>query len=114
MLFRSEFDGNEENMPYDQHFLLATIAPRYLLVGSAFLDKGADPESEFLSCCEASKVYELLGYKGLVTPDTIPVPNTTLHEGRIGYHIREGLHFFSRYDWNQYMTFFKSKINNVC
>lgn len=105
-----DFDGKEDRMPYDQHFLLATMAPRLLLVGSAFLDKGADPESEFLSCFEASKAYKTLGYEGLITPDGIPVPNSTLHEGRIGYHMRDGKHFFSRYDWNQYMQFFKGKI----
>ncbi len=105
-----EYDGYENNMPYDQHYLLAAIAPRYICVGSAEIDPGADPKSEFLSCVAVSEVYRLLGYKGIVTPDEYPVPGTSLHEGEIGYHLRSGSHFFSRTDWIQYMSFFKNKI----
>mgnify|MGYP000915395003 CR=1 FL=1 len=108
-----EYSGYEDvNMPYDQHFLLAAIAPRYICVGSAELDSGADPRSEFLSCVAASEVYRLLGYKGIVTPDKYPEADTSLHEGEIGYHIRKGRHYFSRYDWNQYMNFMRQKIEN--
>lgn len=108
-----EYDGYEDiNMPYDQHFLLATIAPRCICVGSAEQDEGADPKSEFLSCVSASKVYELLGYNGLITPDEYPTAGTSLHGGRIGYHMRPGCHYFSRADWNQYMKFMNTKISD--
>ena len=32
-----------------------------------------------------------------------------LHAGRIGYHRRPGLHYFSREDWNRFIAFFESK-----
>lgn len=106
------YSGYEDiNMPYDQHFLLASMAPRNICVGSAELDAGADPKSEFLSCVAASEAYKLLGYQGIVTPDEFPVADTSLHEGEIGYHIRQGRHYFSRYDWNQYMKFMKKKMS---
>lgn len=106
-----EFSGYEDiSIPYDQHFLLAAIAPRYVCVGSAEFDKGADPKSEFLSCVAASEAYRLLGYKGIVTPDEYPSAGTALHEGEIGYHIRTGHHYFSRDDWEQYMKFMRKKI----
>ena len=105
------YDGIEdENTVYDQHMLLAAIAPRAICVGSAEIDRGADPQSEFLSCLVASEVYDLLGHYGLVTPDEYPVPHTVLHGGKIGYHIRPGYHFFSRTDWLEYMKFFKGQI----
>ncbi len=105
------YSGHEDsNMPFDQHFLLAAIAPRYICVGSAEIDPGADPKSEFSSCVAASEVYELLGLNGLITPDEYPKAETSLHAGEIGYHIRSGRHYFSRADWNQYMTFMKSKM----
>jgi len=105
------YSGREDtDMPFDQHLLLAAIAPRYICVGSAELDKGADPKSEFSSCVAASEVYNLLGLNGLVTPDEYPKSRTSLHEGEIGYHIRTGHHYLSRADWNQYMSFMKSKI----
>ncbi|MBQ4050084.1 MAG: hypothetical protein IJD13_00500, partial [Oscillospiraceae bacterium] len=43
-----QFTDEKENLkPYDQAWLLALIAPRYLCVGSAVEDRGADPKSEF-------------------------------------------------------------------
>lgn len=107
-----EYDGYEDiNMPYDQHYVLASIAPRCICVGSAEQDRGADPKSEFLSCVSASEVYDLLGCSGIITPDEYPSAGTSLHKGQIGYHIRTGQHYFSRYDWNQYMAFMKKKIS---
>lgn len=96
---------NVEGMPFDQHFLLAAIAPRSVYVSSAKGDNWADPQSEFLSGVATSSVYELLGLRGLVTPDESPRPGTVLGEGRIGYHLREGTHFLSRYDWQRFMEY---------
>jgi len=106
------FIGCEDQLPYDQHMLLALIAPRLLAIGSAELDKGADPESEFLAAYAASPVWELLGHKGLVTPDELPSPGTILTKGNIGYHLRSGGHFLSRADWGRYMDFLKLKLKN--
>jgi hypothetical protein len=100
-----KYVGNEKNMPFDQHFLLAAIAPRYLYVSSAQDDEWADPQSEFLSCAAVKEVYELFALKGLVTPDSFPSTGDILHEGQIGYHMREGTHFLSRYDWQRFMEY---------
>ena len=105
-----KYAGNEENMPFDQHFLLAAVAPRYVYVSSAEEDEWADPESEFLSCFAVKDVYQLFGLRGLVTPDKMPKPGTVLHEGKVGYHLRRGTHFFSRYDWQRFMEFVKAHI----
>ena len=51
----------EDQKPYDQSFLTAMIAPRYVLIGSAELDRGADPTSEFLTTLHASDAWVLLG-----------------------------------------------------
>ena len=104
------FIGREDELPYDQHMLLALTAPRLLVVGSAEQDKGADPESEFLSAYAASSVWEMLGHPGLVTPDALPVAGTALTEGNIGYHLRAGGHFLSRADWGRYMDYLKRKL----
>ena len=103
------FVDNEDGKPYDQSFLLSLIAPRYLLVGSAELDRGADPESEFLTTLSASAAWELLGEKGLVTPDEMPNPGTDLGEGNILYHYRGGKHFLSKDDWTAYIKFLNTK-----
>jgi len=105
--FKTYFGKEDVNTVYDQHMLLAAIAPRRICVGSARLDRGADPKSEFLSCVSVSEVYELLGHYGLVTPDEYPQADTALFGGKVGYHIRDGLHYFSRTDWLRYMEWFK-------
>ena len=96
-------------MPFDQHFLIASIAPRYTYVASALEDSWADPASEMLSCVAASPAYESLGMKGIVCEDRLPAAGDEYHEGNIGYHLREGLHYFGREDWLKLMKFVKEK-----
>ncbi|MBP3436190.1 MAG: hypothetical protein J6K62_07700 [Clostridia bacterium] len=104
------FAGDKEDFkPYDQAWLLALVAPRYLCVGSAIEDHCADPESEFLTTLWASQAWELLGETGLVTPDRLPVPGDQLFEGKVGYHLRAGSHFFACEDWRAYLRFLNSK-----
>ena len=103
------YADKEDEKPYDQSFLLALIAPRYLLVGSAELDRGADPKSEFLTTLHASCAWELLGKKGLVTPDAMPSPGDFLGDGSILYHYRHGKHFLSREDWQAYIAFLDAR-----
>lgn len=105
--FKTYLNKEDENTVWDQHMLLACIAPRHICVGSAELDRGADPHSEFLNCYAQTPVYHLLGLNGLVTEDRYPDVDSSLDKGMISYHIRRGLHFFSRTDWLYYMQYFK-------
>jgi len=100
-----QYIDNEEALPLDQHFLLSMIAPRYLYVASAQEDEWADPNSEYLGCHAVSPVYEMLGKTGFAAPDRLPEPGDTFHDGTIGYHLRTGSHYFSRYDWLRFMEF---------
>lgn len=102
-----KYAGNEAMLPFDQHFLLACIAPRSLYVASAEEDLWADPNSEFLSCAAASEVYRKLGLDGLISPDRLPAAGDVFHDGNIGYHLRSGTHYLSRKDWGPVMKFFK-------
>lgn len=100
-----KYVDNEESLPFDQHFLLSLAAPRKLYISSANGDAWADPKSEFLSCVAAGEVYEFLGEIGFIYPDRSPLVNESLHSGSIGYHLREGLHYFSRYDWLRFIEY---------
>lgn len=95
----------EDEMPFDMHYLLSMIAPRNLYVCSAIEDLHADPRSEYLSCVAAGKVYEIFDKSGFVACEVIPDSAASFHEGNIGYHIREGHHFLSRYDWKQFIEY---------
>ena len=86
----------EDETPFDQHFLVAAIAPRAVYIGSAMEDDWADPQSEFLCAAAASDVWEMLGKTGFVTPDEIPTGDCILDDGTVAYQVRPGTHFFSR------------------
>ncbi len=95
------------NMPdgFDQHYLMATIAPRYLYVASGSMDEWADPDSEFLGACAASEMWEKQGLVGMVHNDRMPENDDKYQEGRVAYHRRHGRHALSRHDWNRFMDY---------
>lgn len=102
---------DENNLFFDQHLLLATVAPRVLVVGSAAADAWADPNSEYLCCVAASKAWENLGVKGLIHEDCFPNVESVLDEGNVCYQIRADGHYLSRRDWNTYFNIIKKKMN---
>ena len=99
-----KFAGREDDLPVDQHMLLALIAPRPVYVFSGVEDGWADPRGEYLSAFHASEVYRLLGKTGL-TSEASPPLGDAIVESDVGYHIREGGHSVERYDWERIMDF---------
>ena len=91
------FADREECLPLDQHFLLALIAPRPLLVCSAIKDKWADPLGEYEAVEAAAPAWALFGIDDFGTPG---FPRTGELVGSLpAYHVREGGHSVVREDW---------------
>ncbi len=92
------FNEREQQLPLDQHQLLALLAPRPLYVASAAADLWADPQGELLACREAGPAYELYGLSGLTPPP------------HIGHHVRPGRHDITPRDFHHYLEFADSHL----
>ena len=92
------YADREDALPFDQHFLVAANAPHRVYIASAELDDWACPENEYACAALAGKYYESLGLDGFVGDDEA-IMGKEYHDGRIAYHIRPGMHYYSRTDW---------------
>ena len=102
---------NEETMPFDQHWLISANLPHRAYVASAEGDTWACPQNEYLSCVAASRYYEENGKTGFIPDGDTPKLRNPLHEGMIGHHMRPGLHFLSREDWNYYIDYLEKQFS---
>ena len=100
----AEYAEKEDELPIDQHMLLALCAPRPLYLSDAIEDEWADPHKAFEAAQLASEVYEVYGKPGL-RGDVFPEVHHPLTEGTIAYHVRTGGHGLILYDWQQYIPF---------
>ena len=98
---------------FDQHWLLATIAPRYVHVASSDMDDWADPVSEQLCCVAAGKLWEeKYNLKGYCGSDEIAGIDEGCNEGHVGYFRRKGAHFLSYHNWLNDIDFIKRHMND--
>ena len=98
-----KYNDKEAEMPFDQHFALATIAPRPLLVCSATEDLWADPKGEFLAAQATTPVYKLFGKEGMTASEQ-PGPDKLI-DSIVGYNLRTGKHDVTLEDWKSYIAF---------
>ena len=93
-----KYVDNEAAMPFDQHLLVAAIAPRALLV-QGFDDYWYDTEGEYLSVKAASPVWKFLGGAGLPDRPFPPEMDTSCIGTDLGYVRRYRQHGLSAQDW---------------
>lgn len=107
--FKKHMD-KENDLPFDQHFLLALIAPRHLAVLTAVEDTWADSYNQYLACLGASRVYQdIYGLKGISGSDERQILCKEYADGNILYREREGTHYLSVDDWTLSVDWFKKK-----
>jgi (4-O-methyl)-D-glucuronate---lignin esterase len=96
-----EYAGREEDLPVDQHQLLALIAPRPVLLGNARRDVWSDPNGAFRAAVGADPVYELYGSEGL-EQDRL---DQWRPEAALAFWIRPGTHGVVKEDWPAFLEF---------
>ncbi len=92
-----EFNKQPERLPFDQHCLIALMAPRPVLLSNAVEDTWANPTGQFDVLKAADPVYRLLGVEGLKAK-ALPEPGKLINS-RLGYYIRPGKHSMTPADW---------------
>jgi hypothetical protein len=95
-------------LKFDQHMLLAAIAPRALLV-EGFDEKWFDTEGEFLAVKAASPAWEMLCGEGLPDVGWPDDYDLSAVGPRLGYVRRSEEHGISAYDW-QWMLDFAERV----
>jgi hypothetical protein len=106
-----QYANNEDNLPVDQHMLIALIAPRAVYVASAAEDFWADPKGQYLALKEAQPVFNLYEIKTNL-PKEMPEVNQQIIRSQTGFHNREGKHNMTTYDWQQFIKFADAYFNN--
>jgi len=97
------FNNQPDRLPFDQHCLIALVAPRPVLLANAVEDTWANPEGQFEMLKAADPVYRFLGVEGLAA-DRMP-PVGKLVDSRLGYYIRPGKHSMTKGDWKVFLDF---------
>ena len=87
-----EYLGREEALPFDQHCVLASLAPRPVIMTYGLDDRWSNPEGMVLSVQAAKRVYDLFGAGD-----------------NLCFHLREGGHSHTLEDWAALLAFIRWK-----
>lgn len=102
----STFVGLEDRLPFDQHHLLALMAPRPLLLVDGEEDDWADPQGSLDAARAADAAWQLLGDDGLVEEDDVPRTDATLV-----WRVRPGDHDVATSDWELFLPFLERHLH---
>ncbi len=97
----ASFAGREDQIPVDQHQLIALIAPRPVLIGSGDRDGWADPPGAFRAAQGASPAYQIFGLPAF-TQTRLSYPNL---RKPLAFFMRPGTHGVTTQDWNTFLEF---------
>lgn len=99
-----KYMDDPKTQPFDQHLLLACVAPRALLL-ECYHKLWFDPKGEFLAAKAASPVWEFLTGKGLGLEEMPPEYSDCAVRSPFGFVRRTECHGLSPYDWKWALDF---------
>jgi hypothetical protein len=91
----SDFLHHDDELPYDQHFLHALVAPRCLFVSEAREDIWANPTGSRAACTAAQPVYDMFDSGDMIQ-----------------YSIRDGGHDQTQQDFERFFDFLAPRIRD--
>jgi fermentation-respiration switch protein FrsA (DUF1100 family) len=98
---------------FDQHHMLALIAPRPVLLGNGRRDAWADPVGAYRAAQAADPAFELFGVRGFAQETMTGFEPAA----ELSYYMRSGLHGVTSADWRAFLAFLdahlKSQISRV-
>lgn len=99
----TKFNDATDRLPFDQHCLIALMAPRPVLLSNAQEDQWANPSGQFDLLLAADPVYKLLGSEGLAADASPDMGKLT--KSPLGFFLRGGKHSMNREDWGAFLDF---------
>ena len=96
--------GKWDDLPVDQHMLIALCAPRPVYVNGGRTDQWSDPKGEFLALVGAGPVYRLLGTKDLGVTE-VPDLDKPVATGSLAFHYHSSGHTAVPADWKAFLDF---------
>jgi dienelactone hydrolase len=100
--FKAYSDATDR-LPFDQHHVIACIAPRPVLISNAVQDTWANPDGQFEALRAAQPAWALLGKNDSGIPATVEQGKVSL--GRQGTFLRPGVHAVTADDWAAFLDF---------
>lgn len=98
-----QFNDHADKLPFDQHCLIALMAPRPVLLSNAIEDQWANPSGQFQMLQAADPVYRLFDSGGLDAKRMPPLGK--LIDSKLGYYIRPGRHSMTKDDWKIFLEY---------
>jgi hypothetical protein len=96
--------GKWQELPVDQHMLIALCAPRPVYVNGGLSDQWSDPKGEFLALVAAGPVYRLLGARDLGNTQ-MPELDKPVTSGSLAFHYHSSGHTAVPADWKAFLDF---------
>lgn len=103
----TQFNDQEEKLPFDQHSLMALCAPRPIFDTEGMQDTWANYDAAFRSLKRADPVHKLLGESGLKAGRPIEQDEeiTAENAGTLNQYRRDEKHVLNRGYWEKILNF---------
>lgn len=105
-----KYGDHLDQFPVDANLLVASMAPRPLLLQTGDTDYWSDPKGEFLSAVSAGPVFRLLGREALGT-EQMPAAGVPIFH-TLGYFMHAGGHGMIPSDWELVLKFMQMHLQS--